>query len=134
MSGHRPLSTDFRPPLARVIAHGSSRDGFSHWWVQRVTAVALVPLTIWFVYSVLTLMAGDYRQMVEWFSCLPNACFMVLFLVATFWHAALGAQTVIEDYIHTPGLRLSLLLVSKLGAFALGTAGVLAVLKLFFHV
>lgn len=133
MTGRRPAVTDLRPPLGRVVAHGSSRDGFSHWWVQRVTAVALVPLTVWFVYSVLTLMAGDYRLMVEWFSSLPNACFMVLFLVATFWHAALGAQTVIEDYIYTPSLRLFLLLLSKLGAFALGAAGVLAVLKLFFH-
>lgn len=121
-----------RSPLARVRGLGSAKEGSHHWWVQRTTAVALVPLTIWFVSSVLSLAGAEHAAVVAWLSSPWAATFMVLLIVATFHHMQLGLQVVIEDYVHNEGAKMASLLAMKAVVVVLGLVAVLSVLKIAF--
>jgi succinate dehydrogenase / fumarate reductase membrane anchor subunit len=119
-----------RTPLARVRGLGSAKEGVAHWWAQRMTALALIPLALWLVVTILTLMAGSYADAVAFFRQPFNAVLMALLVAATFHHGQLGLQVVIEDYIHAEGLKLALLLLVKALSVILAALGILAVLKL----
>ena len=119
-----------RSPLGRALGLGSAKKGVEHWWVQRVTAVALVPLAIWFVIALLQLMGGDLASVQHWLGRPVPAVLMVLFLIASFYHAALGLEVVIEDYVHTELTKLGLVLLVRFAAVALAVAGIFAVLRL----
>ena len=119
-----------RSPLGRIRGLGSAKDGTGHWWAQRVTALALVPLVVWFVISVIGVAGSDYLTFVAWLSSPLVAGLMILLLVATFHHAQLGLQVVIEDYVHDEGVKIAALLVMKGIVVLLGVIGVLAVLKI----
>jgi succinate dehydrogenase / fumarate reductase membrane anchor subunit len=119
-----------RSPLGRAIGLGSAKEGIRHWWAQRITALALVPLTLWFVVSVVALTGADRAVFVAWVSDPLPAVLLVLLLVATFYHTALGLQVVIEDYIENDALRLGLLIVMRLAAIVFAVRGIFAVLKL----
>jgi succinate dehydrogenase / fumarate reductase membrane anchor subunit len=121
-----------RSTLARVRYLGSAHDGTHHFWVQRLTAIALIPLTIWFVVSVVMMAGAPYEQVADWLAQPVPAILMVLLVAATFHHAQLGLQVVIEDYVHQPAVRLASVVLVKLGAAALGFAAVFAVLKIAF--
>ena len=88
-----------RSPLGRAIGLGSAKEGVGHWWAQRVTAIALVPLAVWFVIVVVGLAGADRAVFVDWVRHPVPAVLLVLLLVATFYHGALGLQVVIEDYV-----------------------------------
>jgi succinate dehydrogenase / fumarate reductase membrane anchor subunit len=123
---------ELRTTLGRVRGLGSAKEGVGHWWAQRTTAVALVPLSLWFVASVIALAGADYAATVRWFKSPLNSTLMVLLIVATFYHAALGLQVVLEDYVHHEGRKVvSIMLVKGLAA-VLGLLAVIAVLKLTF--
>jgi len=119
-----------RSPLGRAIGLGSAKEGVEHWWRQRVTALALVPLTLWFVIAVIGLVGADHAAVVAWVRSPMPAVLLILLLVATFYHAALGLQVVIEDYIRGEAMRLAALLVMRLLCILFVVRGVLAVLKL----
>ncbi len=119
-------------PLGRVRGLGSAKTGSEHWWAQRVTAVALVPLTLWFIYSALALAGADYAAAKAWLGTPINAILMVLLVVATFHHVQLGLQVVIEDYIHGEASKVAALVAVKLGCVALAVAAVFSVLKVSF--
>ena len=119
-----------RSPLGRAIGLGSAKEGVEHWWRQRTTALLLVPLTLWFVIAVIGLVGADRAALVAWMHNLVSAMLMVLLLVATFYHAALGLQVVIEDYVHGEAMRIGALLVMRLLCIAFVLRGVFAVLKL----
>ena len=119
-------------PLARVRHLGSAKDGTHHWWMQRLTAIALVPLIIWFVISVISLVGADHGAVADWLGHPLSGSLMVLLIVATFYHAVLGLQVVIEDYFHKKGLKLALLLALQGAAILLGTVSLLSVLALMF--
>jgi succinate dehydrogenase / fumarate reductase, membrane anchor subunit len=119
-----------RSPLGRALGLGSAKQGVEHWWLQRITAAALVPLTVWFVIAIIRLAGADLDTMRDWVASPLPAILLVLVLIATFWHAALGLQVVIEDYVHTPLAKLALLVVVRLGCFAFAVAGVFAVLSM----
>ena len=119
-----------RSPLGRAIGLGSAKEGLEHWWRQRTTALLLVPLTLWFVIAVIGLIGADRAALIAWMHNPISAMLMVLLLVATFYHAALGLQMVIEDYIHGEAMRIGALLVMRLLCIAFVLRGVLAVLKL----
>jgi len=119
-----------RTPLGRVRGLGSAKEGVQHWWVQRTTALALVPLTIWFVSSVLSLVGAGHAAAVDWLASPWSATFMVLLIVATFHHMQLGLQVIIEDYVHNETAKFAGLLVMKGVAFVLGLVAVLSVLKI----
>ena len=121
-----------RSPVGRAIGLGSAKEGVEHWWLQRVTAVALVPLTLWFVIAVVRLSSADIDAVRDWVGRRLPAILLVLLLIATFWHASLGLQVVIEDYVHTDLAKLGLLIVVRLACFALAVAGVIAVLGIAF--
>src|SRR5881396_2976088 len=99
MPSHHPARR-LATPLARVRGLGSAKEGVQHWWMQRLTAVALVPLTLWFVISAIELTGADQSRVRDWLHRPADAILMALFIVATFQHLLLGIQVVIEDYVH----------------------------------
>jgi succinate dehydrogenase / fumarate reductase membrane anchor subunit len=126
------LRADRRSDMARARGLGSAKEGVQHWWVQRLTAVALVPLSLWFVVSVVVLAGATRAELVGWLSSPFSAGLLLLCLIATFWHAVLGIQVVIEDYVHHEGRKLALLLLAKGLGWFLAAVSLLAVVKLSF--
>jgi succinate dehydrogenase / fumarate reductase membrane anchor subunit len=119
-----------RSQLGRVRGLGSAKSGVAHWWAQRLTALALVPLSLWFVVSLLHLLGAPHKAVVDWMSGPWTIVLMIALIAATFHHAQLGLQVVIEDYIHDDAIRLGALLAVKGAAILLGMACVVSVLKL----
>lgn len=125
-------SESLRSPLGRVRHLGSAQDGTGHWWAQRLSAIVLVPLTLWLVVSLISLAGADHAAVAAWLGEPLSGSLMVLLLGATFYHAALGLQVVIEDYVHSPGRKLASLLAVKGACLLLGTLAVLSVMSLMF--
>ena len=121
-----------RTPLSRAIGLGSAKEGVDHWWAERITAIALVPLTLWFVIAVVELAGADRAAFVDWVRHPVPAVLLVLLLIATFYHNALGLQVVIEDYVENEALRFGLIIIMKLASVVLAALGIFAVLKLSF--
>lgn len=124
------MSRDLRNPLQRARGLGSAKEGVGHWWTQRLTAIALVVLVLWFVVLVLGLLGHDYQAVRASIARPWNALLMIAFIIAAFWHSVLGLQVVIEDYVHTRWLEVTSMIVIKLLAVAGVLAGVLAVLRI----
>jgi succinate dehydrogenase / fumarate reductase, membrane anchor subunit len=122
----------FQNPLARVRGLGSGKTGSEHWWAQRVTAVALIPLTLWFIYSAIILGGADYATAKAWLATPMNGILMVLLIVATFHHVQLGLQVVIEDYVHGEATKVATLVVMKLVSVAMAVAALFSVFKISF--
>ena len=119
-----------RSPLSRAIGLGSAKQGVEHWWAQRITAIALVPLVLWFVIAVIELAGADRAAFVAWLHHPVPAVMMVLLLIAVFYHGALGLQVVIEDYVAYDSARLVLLIANRLLSIVVAALGIFAVLKL----
>nr|WP_199038488.1 succinate dehydrogenase, hydrophobic membrane anchor protein [Dyella sp. ASV24] len=118
-----------RNPLKRARGLGSAQSGVGHWWTQRVTATALVFLALWFVVTVLGALHADYATARSIIAKPWNALLLVAFVLAMCWHAVLGLQVVIEDYVHTRWKEVALLVLVKFIA-VLGTlATLMAVLR-----
>ena len=118
--------------LARVRGLGSAKDGTAHWWAQRLTALALIPLTVWFCVSVIAMSGADHAAVTAWIASPLVAGLLILLIIATFYHAALGLQVVIEDYVHGEMTKIGLLLAVKALSIVLALAAVLSVLTLLF--
>ena len=121
-----------RTPLAHVRGLGSAKEGVAHWWAQRVTAVALVPLTLWFVASLLCMARADYDSLRAWIVQPSTTILLVALLFSLFYHAILGLQVVIEDYVHQEGAKITSLLVMKFLLVLLGGSAILSVLRIAF--
>lgn len=121
-----------RSPLGRARGLGSAREGVEHWWMQRVTAAALIPLTLWFVVSLIALTGSDYNAFMAWLKAPFVAILMVLLLVALFHHMALGLQVVVEDYIHSDRAKIPTVVAIRLACFALAVAGIFATVRIAF--
>jgi len=117
-------------PLNRARGLGSAKSGVEHFWHQRLTAVALVPLTLWFVWGVARYAGAPYGEVIGFLGNPFNAGAMLLFVLSGLYHMVLGIQVVIEDYIHREGTKLALLLLTNFAAFAVGTICVVAVLRI----
>ena len=117
--------------LARAIGLGSARERVGSWWAERVSAVALIPLTLWFAASIIVHTGSDYTTFVAWLRAPLVATLMILLLTALFHHTALGLQVVIEDYIHS-GAKFAAVIAVRLGCFALAVAGFVATLRIAF--
>ena len=120
---------DLQHPIKRARGLGSAQSGVGHWWTQRLTAIALVVLALWFLATVLRLVHTDYETARTLVGKPWNAVLLVAFVITMFWHAALGLQVVIEDYVHTRWKEVSLLVLVKFLAVLGALAGVLAVLR-----
>jgi succinate dehydrogenase / fumarate reductase membrane anchor subunit len=116
---------DMRTPLARVIGLGSAKSGVHHWWMQRVSAIALVPLTLWFIAAIIAQTGADYTTFVAWMRNPITDILMGLLLIALFYHTSLGLQVVVEDYVHS-GAKFAAVIAVRLACFALGVAGIFA--------
>ncbi len=118
-------------PMKKARGLGSAKDGVSHWWMQRVTAVAMVPLTTWMIYMLVAMMrTGQARQVQAWLTDPLAAYPLALMLGLMFFHAKLGVQVIIEDYIHAPQLKYTLLLLNIAFCWIGGIASIAAIIKL----
>ena len=118
-----------RTPLGRAKGLGSAKEGVSHWWVQRLTAVALVPLLLWGTFAVVGLMGAEHAEVVSWMAQPVHTALLVLLLVALFYHADLGLQVIIEDYVHAEAVKITSLVVVKFTMIFLGALAVISVLR-----
>jgi succinate dehydrogenase / fumarate reductase membrane anchor subunit len=118
-----------RTPLRQVLGAGSAREGVHHWWRQRLTSVALVPLTVWFAVSLLTLPALDQATVIAWMRQSWTALLLILLVLVASWHSQLGVRVVVEDYVPAPGARTVTLTLLTFLHTLLAVAGVFAVLK-----
>lgn len=119
-------------PLKKARGLGSAKDGVNHWWMQRLTSVALVPLTLWVAFSVATMSGEDYATVSTWFAQPFTTAMLSLFVFTAFYHAALGLQVVIEDYVHQEAAKFAALIGVKLLLALLGTISVIAILRVAF--
>ncbi|HWM68593.1 MAG TPA: succinate dehydrogenase, hydrophobic membrane anchor protein [Steroidobacteraceae bacterium] len=115
--------------LGRVLGNGSAKHGVDNWWVQRVTALALVPLGVWFGVSLLLFPRFDYGTLTQWINHGWNAVLLVALVLVIARHSYLGVRVVVEDYVHPPGARMVTLLVLQFAHVLIAVMGVLAVLK-----
>ena len=122
--------SDLRNPLQRARGLGSAKDGVQQWWRKRVTAVALLVLGIWFVLLVLSLLHGGYAAAHAALAHPLNAALMIAFLIALFWHMQLGVQVVIEDYVHTRWVELTLQILVRFFAVLAALLAIIAVLRI----
>jgi len=115
--------------MRRVLGAGSAKSGVHHWWLQRLTAVALVPLSVWFAVSLLALPSFAHATVAAWMGQGTTALLLMLLVVVAAWHSRLGLQVVVEDYVPRPGARTVTLVVVNFVHILLAAAGVLAVLR-----
>ena len=125
-----PGQDSLRTPLKIARRLGSSKSGVHHWWLQRVTAIALIPLSIWFLFLMGALVQADYQVVLATIAKPVHAIFLIVLSLCLFWHGALGLQVIIEDYVHTRWLELTLQIALRFGALLAALACVLAVLAI----
>ncbi len=120
---------DTRSPLARAIGLGSAKSGAEDWIAERVSAVALVPLTLWFIAGILAHGNSGYAGYYAWLHGLSTTILMALLLLAVLYHTALGLQVIVEDYVHS-GFKFAAVMAVRFGCFALAVTGLIALLRI----
>lgn len=121
-----------RSPLGQVLGTGSAKDGTAHWWAQRLSAVALIPLTLWFLFSLLLLPELDYVTVRTWLAVPMSGFLAMLLVVVLTYHAYLGTNVVVEDYVHAHAAKLFLLLSLRFVYVLCGGAGIFAIMRIAF--
>ncbi|MBU0656620.1 MAG: succinate dehydrogenase, hydrophobic membrane anchor protein [Gammaproteobacteria bacterium] len=122
----------FETPTKRAHGLGPVKTGVHHWWAQRITSIALIPLTLWVVFSVASLAGEDYASVAAWFARPLTGVILSLFVFVATYHASLGLQVVIEDYVHHQPARIAALITVKFLLILLGTLSIVSILRLFF--
>jgi succinate dehydrogenase / fumarate reductase, membrane anchor subunit len=130
MSDKAPRVDMMRSPLARARGLGSAKAGAAHWWAERITAIALVPLTLWFLCAVVRLLGASREDVVSWMAGPLPIVLMIALVIATFHHLQLGLQVVIEDYVDNDALRIGSILLVKGLSVLLAIACIVSVLRL----
>src|ERR1700688_119388 len=120
----------FRSPLGRARGLGSAHAGSHHWCVERVEAAALVPLTIWFIFALLHLVGAPRQAVIDWLSSPVSMVLMLLLIVTTFHHLSLGVQSVLDDYVHQPAIKLWSVLAVKGACVVAALLCIVAVMKI----
>lgn len=123
-----------RSPLGRVLGLGSARGGSSHWMSQRVSAVAMAVLGLWFVASLATLGGASLDHVTAWLAAPVNSALALLLVLVAAWHASLGLQVVVEDYVSDKGTRMAVLVIVKFALVVAAVIGALSVLRIAFGV
>jgi succinate dehydrogenase / fumarate reductase, membrane anchor subunit len=121
-----------RSPLGLVSGLGSAKGGAHHWWMQRLTSIALVPLTVWFTVSILSLPSLDHVTVVSWMAQSWTSLLLILLVLVATYHSQLGVRVVVEDYVHNSGMRTLTLVILTFAHTLLAVAGVFAILKVAF--
>ncbi|ROO30405.1 succinate dehydrogenase [Salinisphaera orenii MK-B5] len=122
--------SSIRSSLAQARGLGSAKVGVAHWWAQRVSAVALVPLTLWFVACLASQFGADYASVTEWLSSPLQASLLAIYLAAIFYHSQLGLQVVIEDYVHIESVKIAALIALQLTNILLAVAAIFSVIMI----
>ncbi len=123
-----------RSPLGRVLGTGSAGHGSGQWWAQRVSAVALIPLALWFFCSLLALPALDFSAVQSWLALPWNGFLAALMVAVLAYHSYLGTIEVVEDYVHGNAMKLSLLLLLRFAHVLFGAASLYAILRVAFGI
>ena len=118
--------------LGKIKGLGSAKSGTMHWWMQRVTAIALVPLVMWFLVSIIALIGADHATMVAWISNPFVGVLLAVFFFMLFYHLMLGGEVVIEDYVHHETLKIASLILLKFSVVLVGLSGLFFILKVTF--
>jgi succinate dehydrogenase / fumarate reductase membrane anchor subunit len=121
-----------RSPIGRVLGLGAAKEGFSHWWLQRVTSVALVLLGLWFVYALLRMPTFQHEFVVAWIAMPLNAVLLLLLIGTLVYHSQLGVQVVVEDYVHHHGLKIATMMLLTFAHVAVAALATFAVLRIAF--
>lgn len=121
-----------RTALGKVRGLGSAKNGTAHWWVHRLTSLALVPLTVWFVVSVAALAGADHATVAAWIANPFTAVLLALVVIVGFYHLKLSGQTILEDYVHHEGLKIGSLIMLIFACSVVGLASIFAILKISF--
>jgi len=128
MADAAPSRKSLRSDIAKARGLGAAKEGVAHWWAQRLTAIALIPLGIWLVASLVCLAGADHAQISQWLSAPFTLGALALTILTAFYHAVLGLQVVVEDYVHTHAAKLTLIILIQFAAFGLATAAIIALL------
>jgi len=123
---------NLRTPLGSVSGLGSAKSGVHHWWVQRLSSIALVPLAIWFTVSILSLPTLDHVTIISWMAQSWTALLLIVFVLVATYHSQLGVRVVVEDYVHNTGMKTLTLVILTFAHALLAVAGVFAILKVAF--
>lgn len=129
MSGPTQSRPTLRTPLARVLGNGAAKQGTHHWWLQRVTSIALVPLTLWFVFALAGLPSFDQDIVRDWIGSGWTPVWLTLLVLVLCHHSVSGLQVVIEDYVHGKGLKIVALIASQFAHGVIAVACVFAIVK-----
>ncbi len=121
-----------RTPLSKVKGLGSAKEGASHWWNQRLTAIAMIPLALWFSFSIALIAVADYATVTAWIGSPFSTVLMILAVGVGFYHGYLGLQVIIEDYVANEAVKIGMLIAVGLLALLFATVGVVSVLKISF--
>ena len=123
-------SNNMKTPLAQARGLGAAKSGLSHWWHQRLTAIAMVGLVAWMCVLVVMLAGADFESAMRLLSHPLNAAILILFVGVGFWHSALGLQVVLEDYVAHEGIRLTMIIALRMVLILLGAISMLSLLKI----
>ena len=123
---------ELRAHLGKVRGLGSNNSGSKHWWSQRVSGIALIPLTLWFLMSIINIFNADLAAFKDWINYKANAALLSLLITFMFYHGFLGLQVIIEDYIHQERVKISILLICKFIIISFGTYSIFSIIKLTF--
>jgi len=126
------MNSDLRTPLSRARGLGSAKEGVHHFWAQRITAVALIPLVVWFAISLIMMSGADYAVVRAWIGSPVVMVLLTLTIVIGLHHAQLGMQVVVEDYVHNDGMKLALIVLMRFIAVFFGLAAIVAILRIGF--
>jgi succinate dehydrogenase / fumarate reductase membrane anchor subunit len=126
------MNSDLRTPLSRARGLGSAKEGVHHFWAQRITAVALIPLVAWFAISLIMMSGADYAVVRAWIASPAVMVLLTLTIVIGLHHGQLGMQVVIEDYVHNDGMKLALIVLMRFTAVFFGLAAIVAILRIGF--
>ena len=126
------MNGDLRTPLARARGLGSAKQGVHHWWAQRITAIALLPLVVWFAISLVMMSGAEYEVVRAWLGAPVVMVLLILTIAVGLHHAQLGMQVVIEDYVNSDGWKLALIVLVRFVAVLFGLAAIIAILSIGF--
>jgi len=124
------MNGDLRTPLSRARGLGSAKQGVHHWWAQRITAIALIPLVVWFAISLPMMSGAEYEVVRAWLGAPVVMVLLILTIAVGLHHAQLGIQVVIEDYVHSDGWKLALIVLVRFIAVSFGLAAIVAILSI----
>jgi len=125
-----PKVTMMRSQLGRALGSGSAHSGAAHWWAERVSAVLLVPLTLWFIFAMVSLLGAKQQEVANYIAVPLHAGMFLALIALTFHHGAMGLQVVFEDYVHALARRQIYILTVKFLALVLGLTAAASVIKL----